>query len=134
MAGAIWPLTLPQTPLISGYSETMPSTLLRSETETGPAKVRRRGNAKPVTVQASYILNTEQMELLDTFVYEIIGGGAVCFDWPRPRFKSGDGGYVRARLIPASDGLYSRSVVDSTTDFWNVTLSLEIFPNIPTIN
>ena len=134
MAGAIWPLTLPQSPLISGYSESMPSTLLRSETETGPAKVRRRGNAKPVTVQATYIMSTEQMELFDTFVYKTVGGGAVCFDWPRPRFKSGDGRYVRARIVPSSNGLYDRSVVDSTTDFWNVTLSLEIFPDVPTVN
>ena len=134
MAGAIWPLTLPQMPLISGYSESMPSNLIRSETDTGPAKVRRRGNAKPVTVQASYIMNTEQMELLDTFMYETIGGGAVCFDWPRPRFKSGDGKYVRARIVPSSNGLYDRSVVDSTTDFWNVTLTLEIFPDVPTVN
>ena len=58
MAGAIWPLTLPQLPLVSGYSESMPSNLIRSETDTGPAKVRRRGNAKPVTVQASYIMDT----------------------------------------------------------------------------
>ena len=72
MAGAIWPLTLPQSPLISGYSESMPSTLLRSETETGPAKVRRRGNAKPVTVQATYIMSTEHMELFDTFVYKTV--------------------------------------------------------------
>ena len=134
MAGAIWPLTLPQMPLISGYSESMPSNLIRSETDTGPAKVRRRGNAKPVTVQASYIMNTEQMELLDTFMYETIGGGAVCFDWPRPRFKSGDGKYVRARIVPSSNGLYDRSVVDSTTDFWNVTFTLEIFPDVPTVN
>lgn len=134
MAGATWPLTLPQSPLLSGYTETMPSTLLRSDTDTGPAKVRRRGNAKPVVVQASYILSTEQVELLDTFVYETIGGGARCFDWPRPRFKAQNGRYVRARLMPSSDGLYNRSVIDGTSDFWNVTLSLEIFPDVPTIN
>ena len=134
MSGAIWPDTLPRVPLISGYTETMPSTLLRTETETGPAKVRRRGNAKPVTVQASYIFTTEQAEDFDYFVYNVIGGGAICFDWPRPRFKTFDSKYVRARLVPSSDGLYSKSVVDSTTDFWNVTITLEIFPDIPTIN
>lgn len=133
MAGAFWPLTLPQKPLISGYSETMPSNLLRSETDMGPAKVRRRGGAKPVVAQASYIMSSEQVELLDTFVYETIGGGAVCFDWPRPKFKTGDGVYVRARLVPSSDGLYTRTSVDDTTDFWNVTLSLELFPDIPTV-
>ena len=134
MAGAIWPLTLPQVPIISGYTESMPSNLLRSEMETGPAKVRRRGNAKPITIKAPYILSTEQMEFLDTFVYETIGGGAVCFDWPRPRFYSGDTRYVRARLVPASDSLYDRTTVDGTTDFWSVTLTLEIFPDVPTIN
>lgn len=133
MPGSIWPFTLPQKPLISGYSEVMPSNLLRSETETGPAKVRRRGGAKPVVAQASYIMSTEQIQLLDKFVYETIDGGAVCFDWPRPKFKSSQGGYVRARLLPSSDGLFTITSVDNTSDFWSVTLSLELFPDIPTV-
>ena len=134
MAGAIWPLTLPQSPLVSGYTETMPSNLLRSETETGPVKVRRRGGAKPIVAQATYVLSSEQTDLLDTFVYGSIGGGAMCFDWPRPKFKKSEVSYVRARLVPTADGMYAKYAVDGSNDFWKVTLTIEMFPDVPTIN
>lgn len=136
MAVYVWPLSLPQSPIANGYKEDMPSNLIRSDAEYGPAKVRRRGGAKPVTVSASYILSTEEVEILDNFVYESIGGGAICFDWPRPRFsKSQDGGkYVRARLVPSSDSLYSKSNVGSTVDFWQIDLKLEIFPDVPALS
>lgn len=137
MASVIWPLTLPQTPVINGYKEQMPSNLIRSDAEYGPAKVRKRGGAKPVTVNASYILSTQEAEILDDFVYNSIAGGAICFDWPRPRFsktKEGDNRYVRARLVPSSDSLYSKSNVSNTVDFWQVDLTLEIFPDVPTLS
>lgn len=136
MAVFIWPPSLPQSPITNGYKESMPSNLLRSEAEYGPAKVRRRGGAKPVTVKATYILSTEEVEILDEFVYESIGGGAICFDWPRPRFSVSSNGskYVRARIVPSSDGLYSKSNVGNTVDFWQVDLSLEIFPDVPTLS
>lgn len=137
MPSIIWPLTLPQTPVINGYKEQMPSNLIRSDAEYGPAKVRKRGGARPVTVNASYILSTEEAEILDAFVYNSIGGGAICFDWPRPRFskiKEGNNRYVRARLVPSSDSLYSKSNVSNTVDFWQVDLTLEIFPDVPTMS
>lgn len=133
MAVIIWPPSLPQTPLTNGYKESMPTNIIRSETETGPAKVRKRGGSKPVTVNASYILSTEQMEVFDTFVYGSLAGGAKCFDWPRPRFSTSEDGtkYVRARLVPSSDSLYTKSNVSNTVDFWQVDLAIEIFPDIP---
>lgn len=132
----IWPLSLPQSPITNGYKESMPSNLLRSEAEYGPAKVRRRGGAKPVTVKATYILSTEEVEILDKFVYESIGGGAICFDWPRPRFSGSSNGskYVRARLVPSSDGLYIKTNVGNTVDYWQIELSLEIFPDVPALS
>ena len=137
MASVIWPHALPQTPILNGYKEQMPSNLIRSDAEYGPAKVRKRGGAKPVTVNASYILSTQEAEILDDFVYNSIAGGAICFDWPRPRFsktKEGDNRYVRARLVPSSDSLYSKSNVSNTVDFWQVDLTLEIFPDVPSLS
>lgn len=136
MATFVWPPSLPQSPITNGYKESMPSNILRSDAEYGPAKVRRRGGSKPIVVSASYILSTEEVEILDNFVYESIGGGAVCFDWPRPRFSTAQDGtkYVRARIVPSSDGLYSKSNVGNTVDFWQVDLSLEIFPDVPTLS
>lgn len=132
----IWPPSLPQSPITNGYKESMPSNLLRSEAEYGPAKVRRRGGAKPVIVKATYILSTEEVEILDKFVYENIGGGAICFDWPRPRFSVSSNGskYVRARLVPSSDGLYIKTNVGNTVDHWQIELSLEIFPDVPALS
>lgn len=134
MASAIWPFSLPQAPIINGYKEQMPSNIIRSDAEYGPAKVRKRGGAKPVTVNASYILSTEEAEILDNFVFNTIAGGAICFDWPRPRFSKMKEGnrYVRARLVPSSDSIYSKSIVNDTVDFWKVELTLEIFPDVPT--
>ena len=132
MTGIIWPLNLPQSPLTSGYTESTPSNLLRSETDTGPAKVRRRGGSKPITVNASYIMSTAETKILDKFVDESISEGAICFDWPRPKWLNIQGtNYVRARLVPQSDALYTRSNVDETTDFWKIQLQLEIFPKVP---
>lgn len=136
MAIIVWPLSLPQSPIANGYKESMPSDIIRSDAEYGPAKVRRRGGSKPIVVSASYILSTEETEILDNFVYENIGGGAICFDWPRPRFSTTQNGtrYVRARIVPSSDGLYSKSNVGNTVDFWQIDLKLEIFPDVPTLS
>lgn len=130
----IWPSSLPQMPLIEGYSEVMPTNLIRSNTDTGPAKVRKRGNAKPVVVKASYLLSTQEVEILDEFVEEQLSGGAICFDWVRPRFSTNTSNYVRARLMPNNDGLYTKSIVSNTTDFWQVELAFEIFPNVPVLS
>ena len=34
-----WPNTLPVSPLLDGFSETLPETLIRTKMETGPDKV-----------------------------------------------------------------------------------------------
>lgn len=131
---AIWPYLLPQRPLASDYREAMPSNLIRSDTDTGPSKVRRRGNARPIVVTASYWLTTEQCEMLDEFVFDTLGGGAVCFDWPRPKFHQdaeGKDQYVRARIQPGSDSLYAKSFLSNSIDLWQVQLTLEIFPDVP---
>ena len=48
MAVYVWPLSLPQSPIANGYKEDMPSNLIRSDAEYGPAKVRRRGGQNPL--------------------------------------------------------------------------------------
>lgn len=132
----VWPPALPQKPQADGYKELMPSNLIRSETDTGPAKVRRRGNAKPVIVSATYVMTTAECATLDSFVYDSLGGGAVCFDWPRPTVGA-DGQdamqYVRARLQPSSDGIYTKTYLSNFVGLWQVTLTLEIFPDVPLV-
>lgn len=121
---AIWPLVFP-CPLLSGFSGKTPNNLIRSDMDTGPAKVRRRGGAKPRQVQASYMLSREQLSILSVFVGETIADGAVCFDWPHPTL----GRYVRARMVGGSDGLYSVSPV--SPELWQVPLTIEYWPDAP---
>ncbi|QLH37711.1 MAG: hypothetical protein HWD60_00095 [Defluviicoccus sp.] len=42
---AVWPSSLPQKPLVDGFSETAPNLVVRSPMDVGPAKVRRRATA-----------------------------------------------------------------------------------------
>ena len=123
----IWPLTLPQRPLRSGFKESVPNNLLTSPMDTGPAKVRRRSNAKPVPLSITYVLKDTQLLILDDFVENVLAGGAICFDWPHPR----TGEYVRARLSPQSeDVLYDKQLYQDTLR-WQIQLKLEVFPDAP---
>ncbi len=45
MSNPVWPPSLPQRPLAQGFSEQAPDTLIRTQMEAGPPKVRRRFTA-----------------------------------------------------------------------------------------
>lgn len=123
---AIWPLALPQKPQRSGYSKKIPNNLIRSDMDTGPAKVRRRGGAKPEQVTGTYILTSEQLAVLETFVKETIAGGALCFDYPHPQ----TGAHVRARLVGGSDSI-TEAQLWGNTNALQVTLTIEYWPDAP---
>lgn len=126
MSVAIWPLTIPQKPQRSGYGWKEPNELLRSEMDSGPAKVRPRGKAKPVPETQVYIMTTEQLAMFRAFVRDTLATGALCFDWPHPVL----GRYVRARLVGQSDAIYSVSPWNKT-NAWQVSLTMEIWPDAP---
>lgn len=80
-----WPGTLPQTPLLEGYTESLPNQVIRSQMETGPAKVRRRFTAaiKPFTV--NLLMTLAQTVTLETFYETTLNGGVDQFTWLHPR-------------------------------------------------
>ena len=122
----VWPPALPQVPLRDGYTDSAPSNLLRTDMDTGPAKVRRSGTARPHTVQATYVLYDDEAEILEEFILETLAGGALCFDWPHPTLKR----QVRARIVPSDSNLFARSYY-SQTIAWQYTLTLEYWPDAP---
>lgn len=122
----LWPLDLPQAPLRDGWSDTAPDNLLRSDMESGPAKVRRRGSAKPRVAACTYVMNAEEAALFEDFALGTLAGGALAFDWWHPVL----GRYVRARLVPSGDGLYSRSYWGGTY-VWQYSLTIEYWPDVP---
>ena len=122
----LWPTAIPQAPQRDGWSDSAPDNLLRSDMESGPAKVRRRGNAKPYVAQATYVMNDEEAAIFEAFALQTLAGGALAFDWWHPVLRR----YVRARLVPAGEGLFSRSYWNGTYA-WQYSLTIEYWPEVP---
>ena len=122
----VWPTILPQAPAKDGFSDACPSNLLRSDMDSGPAKVRRRGSAKPRTVSCTYVFSDVEADAFEEFVNNTLYDGSICFDWWHPVLAR----YVRARLVPQSDSLYSREYFNSSLS-WQYALTLEYWPDAP---
>ena len=86
MATVTWPVTLPGCEA-EGYTERRMDGSLRSEMETGPAKVRRRFTATPVFVSLNYLMTGAQVQALDDFYATTTLQGSLRFDWNHPRRK-----------------------------------------------
>ncbi|MBU6475063.1 MAG: hypothetical protein KGL10_09665 [Alphaproteobacteria bacterium] len=80
-----WPSTLPAAPLAKNFQEIAPATVIRTDMDTGPAKVRQRTTAGVGELQATYFLSAAQTETLDDFYATTLAGGALGFDYTHPR-------------------------------------------------
>lgn len=117
MAIPIWPVTLPQALLFSGYGQQSADVLLRTSMDTGPAKVRRRASAGVEPTEGKIILTSTELGYLRTFYDTTLLGGALRFSWKDPITKAVE--ELRITKPPAwitVEGLFQ------------VTLSLEIMP------
>ena len=85
---------------------------LRSQMETGPAKIRRRFTATPVFVSASYMLDAAGVDAMDAFYATTTLQGSLAFNWTHPRRTTP----VEARWVGppkfSADGLLWRAQVD----------------------
>ena len=80
----VWPVALPDLPLMS-WSESFAETRIRTETDTGPAKVRRRSTAGVRNLSLPFALTEAEMATLDTFFHTTTAGGSLRFEWQHPR-------------------------------------------------
>ena len=80
-----WPATLPQSPLVAGYSEQRTDAKQRSTMSTGPAKVRRRFTAVPTTFEVQHLLTNTELATFETFYVDTLSEGTDSFDVPHPR-------------------------------------------------
>lgn len=94
MASVTWPSTLPQAPLLSGFRETPPDNLLRTEMDVGPAKTRRRTTSSPRPVEWPCLMSLAQVNTFEAFYKNTIRGGALRFNITHPR----TGASVEARI------------------------------------
>lgn len=115
---ADWPVTLPQKVKSEGFQEEVPNTLLRSEMDAGPAKVRRRFTAGVRNINLSLNVSEAQVAILDNFFINTLAHGSVKFNWVHPRTQA----TVQFRFV--SPPQYTHR----TRDLWDAVLKLEILP------
>lgn len=116
----IWPVTLPQKPQ-TNFSETGGVLIIRTPTDAGPAKQRRRGN-RPQQLSCSFNMTTAQLDTFETFVKDTLSG-TTRFGFTHPRTNQ----VVEVRLIPQQDGqLYTIGYI--LEGFWTVSMQMEVLP------
>lgn len=113
-----WPATLPQRPLLNGYSEQRVDANARSSVAVGPSKTRRRYTAVPVVFNCQWSMTTAQLAALETFYVTTLLEGSTSFDWPHPR----SGSTVTARFV----GPYTLSPY--STDAYTIGAQIEVLP------
>ncbi len=85
MADPVWPSSLPQFPIDSGYSEEPEDNVLRSPTDIGPGKSRRRYTAVTVKTGYSVVMDGAQVTTFTTWWTDTLFDGAIPFQHTHPR-------------------------------------------------
>lgn len=81
---AVWPATLPQSPLADSYSEAGERNVIRFEVDAGPAEMRRRHTRGLRQIGATYWLTSAQLATWRGFWADDLSHGAMWFEWPDP--------------------------------------------------
>jgi hypothetical protein len=79
-----WPIQLQQKLNEADFSETMGNTTIRSETEVGLEKVRRRFTRGVDIISCSVFLEKEDVALFKSFYNTTLNGGVLSFDFTDP--------------------------------------------------
>lgn len=119
MAIPTWPLTLPQAPQ-KGFTESLGMNIIRSQTDMGPAKQRRRG-VSPNTMEVNFILTSEQTATLETFTQDTLAG-VKRFSFIHPRTNQS----VEVRIVAQSGDLYKLQYL--APGYYNASMTFEILP------
>jgi hypothetical protein len=80
-----WPGTLPQFALQAGYQEDFQDQSIRTPTESGAMKVRRRFTARFDVISITLAMTAAQVETFETFYFTTKKGGSQTFTWVHPR-------------------------------------------------
>lgn len=119
MTTPVWPTSLPQAMTMDSFTEAMGDGRLRSPTDTGPGKVRRRFSAVARPVAGTMVMTQTQLETMLAFITDDLSGGSLAFEFPNQRGST-------AWLVRIADEMPGfRRVANG---HWSVDLKLEILP------
>lgn len=108
-----YPSELPA-PFRNNYSETMPSTVIRSSMDMGQDKVRRKISRAVKTISTTFRMTREQRDIFEDFYNNTLDGGVRFFNWR---------GKV-VRFMSDSDlGTWKR--LDNAGKFWEISVVME---------
>lgn len=96
MSDPTWPAALPQISLMSGYFEEPEDNVIRSKTDAGPGKARRRYTAVAVPSVMSCILTTDQVATFITWWRDTVFDGSIPFQ--QAHHRTG----LTARYLPTA--------------------------------
>ena len=121
MALASWPASLPRgdRALVQGYQEQWDGGVIRSEMETGPARLRRRTTAVAQPLSVTFAMDSDQVDTFKTFFLTTLSGGTEPFYFRRPREGQTEIARFRAppQITPMGSG-----------ELWQVSFTVEIMP------
>lgn len=84
MPAPSWPPGLPTQSIRGTYSEEWGEQRLISQTDAGPAKIRRRTSAMPTKVTFEMYITFAELEMFTEFYEDILRQGSVIFAMPYP--------------------------------------------------
>jgi len=123
-----WPGSLPQVPQ-KGFTESVGINIIRSATDAGPAKQRRRAS-RPNEMNLSFLMTTAQTQTLETFIKNLPTdtpagiSGTNRFRFPHPRILNTT---IEVRIVPGNGGeFFNLSYVGP--GYYNTSLKFEIMP------
>ena len=79
-----WPNDIPQLPLQEGFTETPKNVVIRTQTDTGPAKTRSRYTAGVKTYSMQFLLTAAEQTSLNTFFDTTLVNGSLSFTYVNP--------------------------------------------------
>lgn len=123
-ASIVYPPALTRPPRVDSLNETAPENSVRSETDVGPAKVRRRftGDRRVFSIVLDY--KRSEVAVFDDFYLTTTKGGSLPFVWKNPR--TGSDVDMRFLSTPQYRPRSSRNAGGS--DWWTVSFDVETMP------
>ncbi len=117
---AAWPSTLPN-PSFDGYSVEAGDPTIRTDMDSGPARVRRRFTAAPDRVGLKFVMTEAQMSAFRTFWDGDAMQGAAWFDMT---LRDGRMAGVVSKAIRPNPAAFKAEMLGAGV--WSVTFSAEV--------
>jgi hypothetical protein len=107
MANITWPVQLPATLLIDGFSKQPQSSVIRTAMDAGPKKARRRYTARTVEYSGKQVFSILELAVFEQFYYNVLADGVLRFNFTDPTtLEIAEFRFTDDYTVGAIDGLF----------------------------